>query len=129
MLRCWRVLGSGFLVWLIPFVTSVAIFPLRQSNRGLFDSILAVMVALATGIFLARYLGTVERGFRREAALIGAAWCLMCILLDLPLFLFGGPMKMPLGTYMAEIGVGYLAIPAVAVPVGFLLNARRARTA
>jgi hypothetical protein len=52
----------------------------------------------------------------------------MSILFDLPLFSHG-PMKMPLTSYLSDIGVAYLMYPAIAIPVGWLLEARSGRHA
>jgi len=123
-----KALVLGFLVWLVPFLISVGIFAIRQSNRPLFESIMGVVVAMCTAIFLNLYFRTVERRYGSEGARLGILWCGMCILLDLPLFLFG-PMKMPLGAYLSEIGSGYLMIPAVSIPIGLLLASQSARTA
>lgn len=128
-----KALLYGFLVWLIPFVISVCLFPLRQSNRGLFESIMGIVVALCAASFLSLYFRGVTLRYGWEGALLGALWCGMCILLDLPLFLegpmsLGGPMTMRPGAYLSEIGSGYLMIPAVSVPIGMLLD-RKARTA
>jgi hypothetical protein len=40
-----RTLLFGFLVWLIPFVVAVAVFPVKASSRSLFESIMAVTLA------------------------------------------------------------------------------------
>jgi len=123
-----KALVLGFLVWLVPLLVSFCIFPIRQSNRPLFESIMGVVVAMCTAIFLNLYFRTVERRSGFEGALLGILWCGMCILFDLPLFLFG-PMKMPPGAYLSEIGSGYLMIPAVSIPIGLLLASKSARTA
>jgi len=118
-----KALVLGFLVWLL---ISVAIFPIRRSNRPMFESIMGIVVALAAASFLNLYFRTVERRFAFEGALLGMLWCALCVLCDLPLFLCG-PMKMPMGAYFSEIGSGYLMIPAVSIPVGVLLDRKRER--
>ena len=123
-----KALLFGFLVWLVPFVVSFGIFPLRQSNRPLFESIMGTVVALSAATFLNRYFRRVERRYGFEGVALGILWCAMCILLDLPLFL-EGPMKMSPAAYFGEIGSGYLLIPAVSIPVGLLLDRKLARTA
>ncbi len=42
----------------------------------------------------------------------------IAVAIDAPLMLLGGPMKMSLGQYMADIGVAYLCIPAVVWGIG-----------
>jgi len=115
-------------VWLLPFLISVCLFPVRQSNRPLFESIMSVVVAMCTASFLNLYFRRVERRYGLEGLLLGILWCSMCILFDLPLFL-EGPMTMAPGAYMSEIGSGYFLIPAVTIPIGLLLDRKTVRTA
>jgi len=113
-MKSWkRALGLGFLAWLIPFVVAMFAFPIRESARPLFESIMAVAVtATAVALGLA-YLRRVDHGFVREGLQLGLIWFAMCVLIDAPLMLFGGPMKMSFGAYMADIGLTYVVIPVV----------------
>ncbi len=110
----WRKsLGLGVLSWLIPFLVAFLVFPFRESARPLFESIMAVTVtatAVALGLV---YLKQVKGGFVREGFLLGLIWFGICILIDAPLMLLSGPMKMTLGQYMADIGLTYVIIPIV----------------
>lgn len=123
-----KALVFGFLAWLVPFLISVCLFPVRQSNRPLFESIMPVVLAACAAILLNLYFRKVERRFLAEGALLGVLWLAMSILFDLPMFLFG-PMKMPLGAYISDIGVAYLIFPAVCIPTVSLLETRIARRA
>ena len=49
----------------------------------------------------------------REELLLGLLWFAICVLIDAPLMLLGGPMQMSFGAYMADIGVTYISIPVV----------------
>jgi len=49
----------------------------------------------------------------REAVLVGALWTGFNLLFDYPMFAFG-PMQMTVGAYYSEIGLSYLAFPALA---------------
>ena len=119
----WRALVYGFLVWLVPFVVAVSVFPIRSSSRALFESIMAVVVTLAVVVFAGLYFRRVEASYRKEGMLIGLLWLAMSIGIDLPLF-SSGPMKMPLSSYMADIGVTYLIIPIVTIGFGLVLQAK-----
>lgn len=46
----------GFLIWLISFLVSVLIFPLRTSQRPLFESIMPVVIVIWTVFFAVIYL-------------------------------------------------------------------------
>ncbi len=113
--------GTGSLDTLIPFVVAFLVFPLRASSRPLFESIMPVTVTI-TAVFLGvRYFRQVTRDHVREGVLMGLSWLAICILIDAPLMLFGGPMQMSLAEYMGDIGLTYVIIPAVTVGIGAAL--------
>lgn len=116
----------GFLTWLIPFVVSVLIFPLRTSHRPLFESIMPVVVTVCAVLFAILYFRNLKAAFLQEGVLIGVAWLIVNIVIDLPLFMLEGPMKMSFAEYMMDVGVTYLIIPAVTIGVGFLLQQKAA---
>ncbi|UCC71709.1 MAG: hypothetical protein JSV86_15215 [Gemmatimonadota bacterium] len=116
----------GFLIWLVAFVTALLIFPLRESARPLFESIMPVVVTVATVVFVVLYFRRVNTGYVREGVLLGWLWFAISVIIDLPLMLTG-PMQMSLGAYSADIGLTYLIIPAVTVGVG-LSSAQAAAT-
>ena len=115
-----RAIGLGILVWLIPFAVAFAIFPLHESSRPLFESIMAVAVTGSATGFGLLYMKRVTRSFRGEAIRLGILWFVIAVLIDAPLMLLGGPMKMTFGQYMADIGVTYLCIPVVTWGLGTL---------
>ncbi len=51
----------GLLIWLIPFVVAFAIFPLRESSRPLFESIMPVAITLSVVVFGVAYFREVHR--------------------------------------------------------------------
>ena len=116
-----RVGLFGFLTWLIPFGVSVLIYPIHDSQRPLFESIMPVVVTLCAVGFAILYFRRVRVDFLREGVLTGVAWLAINILLDLLMFM-QGPMKMPLADYMMDIGLTYLIIPTVTVGFGYLLG-------
>jgi len=113
----------GFLLWLIPFAVSVLIFPLRTSQRPLFESILPVVIALWTVFFSILYLSGKKSDLLKEGILIGIAWLLISIVLDLMIFIEGS-IKMPLWDYVADIAVTYLMIPTITSGFGYLMEHR-----
>jgi hypothetical protein len=113
-MKSWgKAIGYGVLVWLVPFVVAFLIFPIHEQMRPLFESIMAVVVAAAVVIFGLAYLKRVDANLRREGMLLGLLWFVICVVIDAPLMLLGGPMKMSLGNYLADIGVTYLMIIAI----------------
>ncbi len=113
MLSWGKAIGMGVLVWLIPFVIAFLIFPLHENARPLFESIMALAVASAAVFFGLKYLKTVNPIAPGAGLTMGLLWFVICLLIDAPLMLLGGPMKMSLGAYMADIGVTYLMIPVI----------------
>ncbi len=108
----------GFLIWLAAFVVAFLIFPLRESSRPLFESIMPVVVASAAAVFAVLYIRGVQSQFLREGVILGVLWLAINVLIDLPLMLTGGPMQMTLAQYVADIGITYLIIPAVTIGIG-----------
>ncbi len=114
----------GFFVWLIPFAVAFVIYPLHESSRPLFESIMPVSIAIAVVVFGVRYLRAVQAGFVREGALLGVLWFVINVVIDAPLMLLGGPMQVTVGQYAADIGATYLMIPAITIGMAAARAAR-----
>jgi len=108
-----RAIGLGVLAWLIPFAVAFLVFPLRASSRPVFESVMAVTVTATAAWLGVAHLRRIARVRAREGLLVGLVWLAICVLIDAPLMLFGGPMQMSLGAYMGDIGLTYLSIPLV----------------
>ncbi len=74
---------------------------------------MAVAVTATAVVLGVVYLRRVEQQVVREGLLLGLIWMVMCVVIDAPLMLLGGPMKMTVGAYMADIGLTYASIPIV----------------
>lgn len=114
-----KALLFGVLIWLIAFLVAFAIYPIRESYRPLFESIMPVVLTLGTVFFAHRYLKGVQAGAGREGLLIGLLWMATNIIIDLPLMLSPSPMQMTLADYFADIGVTYALIPIITTGMGF----------
>lgn len=110
----------GFLVWLIPFVISFLVFPFHDSNRALFESVMAVAVTMSVVLFSVLYFKKADKNFTKEGIMLGVIWYVINIGIDLLMFMWG-PMKMTFVDYMADIGLTYLIIPTVTIGIGKLL--------
>jgi fumarate reductase subunit C len=111
----------GFLLWLIPFIVAFLIFPLRETERPLFETIMAVTVTLTVVVFSILYFGKIDGGYLREGVRIGILWFVISIVIDLLMFMWG-PMKMSFLNYMYDIGFTYLIYPTVTIGFGYLLQ-------
>ena len=118
-----QALLYGFLVWLIPFVIGFLAFPLRASNRALFESIMPVAVTASVVLFSYLYSKGVTKGAVKEGMLLGLIWLAISVVIDLLMFM-RGPMKMTVGEYVADVGLTYLIIPTVTVGFGCLIAKR-----
>jgi len=123
MLRWKRAVLLGLLSWLIPFVASIPLFPLKQVNAPVFEAAMTLVLLLtAGGLFRFYFRGrTFSVG---EAVLVGAIWVVFNLVLDYPMFSYG-PMKMAASKYYSEIGVDYLIYPVFAVAAGWLARPQR----
>lgn len=124
-----RMLAYGFLIWLIPFLVSLAIFPLKETNRGLFESIMPVVVSACVVFFSISYFSKLGSQFLREGTLTGTTWLTISLAIDLFMFLPESPMQMPFIDYMADIGLTYLIMPAITIGFGQLLEKRISKMA
>ena len=115
----------GFFVWLIPFIVAFLIYPIRTSNRALFESIMPVVVTVAVVLFLISYFRKVEVNFLKEGILLGVIWFAISLVIDLMLFMPESPMKMSFVDYLMDIGLTYLIIPTISIGMGYLLERKR----
>jgi uncharacterized membrane protein YpjA len=118
MLSLRKALLYGFFIWIIAFAVAFAIFPVRESNRPLFESIMPVVLAAATVVLAFRYFKGVRQGFAREGVLLGVVWMALNVAIDLPFMLSPSPMQMSLGEYVSDIGATYLLIPIITSGMG-----------
>ena len=121
MKKIWKLALFGFLSWLLTFVASVFLFPLKASHRPLFENLVGVCLIISTVLFTVIYFRKIQKAFVREGLLLGAAFLVANLAFDLCMFM-EGPMKMPFADYMMEIGLAYLSMPIVAVGLGYSLQ-------
>ncbi len=112
----------GFLAWLIPFI-SAFFFYTREGkltiDQLLFKNIMVVVGSVTGAILLVLYFKKIKADYLREGIITGIIWFAINILLDLLILI---PMSgMPVSKYFTQIGLGYLAIPAMAIAVGATL--------
>jgi hypothetical protein len=111
-LTSWRrAIGLGFLSWLLPFLLAFPLFPLKQANPPLFDSVMGLAVIGAAALLGRRYFRAGSTPAFGEALLLGFVWVAINLVMDYPMFNYG-PMKMAAAQYYSEIGASYLMYPA-----------------
>ena len=117
MRSIWREIAFAFFSWLLPFVFAVCIFPLKASHTALFDTLMGVALAASTVLLGCLYLRRAGERYVAHGVRIGVEWVAANLLLD-GLMFSGGPMKMSLSDYAMDIGLAYLAIPAITIGLG-----------
>lgn len=117
-----KIVLFGFLVWLVPFVVSFFIYPLKTAGSPLFESIMPLVITIIVVALTFLYLKSIETSFIKEGFIIGAVWFILNIAIDLILFLPPSPMQMTLTNYMMDIGITYLMIPVITIGMGYMAD-------
>ncbi len=111
----------GFLLWLIPFIVSFLVYPVREINYPFFETIMPIALAACVVVFGTLYMKDVDRSHIAEGLKIGVLWFIMSVVIDLFIFMWG-PMKKTFPDYMTDIGLTYLIYPIVTVGFGLILK-------
>ena len=119
-----KILGFGFLTWVIPFVVSFFFFDVSTGkfiiDEIFFKSIMIVLSTIVGSAFLIKYFSKIKMNFVREGAIVGMSWCIINWVLDFVILL---PMsEMDPFTYFIQIGMRYLNAPIIAIAMGILLS-------
>lgn len=115
-----RAFIYGFLLWIIPFLASVVIFPLKKTDPAFFQSILGVVSITLALILTVHYFQKVK-GNLKEGIFLGLIFAIISWFFDFFFFIWG-PIKMPLVAYIKEIGIGYLIYIIIPLGFGYLLG-------
>ena len=117
----WAIV-SAILVWLIPFVVSILLSRVRQSDRIFFETIMpVVLTATAVTFSVLRRTGP---STALNGLVLGCIWFVVCIGMDLMMFT-RGPMAMSFVDYMKDIGLAYLIFPPITAGAGWLIQRER----
>lgn len=120
-----KIGGFGFLIWLIPFLVSFLIFPLREDNRALFESIMPVILTIVVIKLTIFYYLKLEKDFLREGIMLGVIWFVISVIIDLIMFIPESEWHMSFSDYMMDIGLTYLIILMIPIGFGYLLEKRK----
>lgn len=119
-----KIVIFGFLVWLVPFAVSFLVFPLKASMRPLFESIMPLILTIVVITLTYYYMKNLNANFVKEGIVIGIAWYIINIAIDLVMFLPASPMQMSFADYMMDIGLTYVMIPVITIGMGYLLSSK-----
>jgi EamA domain-containing membrane protein RarD len=115
-----RAFTYGFLLWILPFLFSVAIFPLKKTDPAFFQSLMTVISALFVVILSIHYFRKTQ-GNLKEGIFLGVIFFVVSLFFDFFFFVWG-PIKMPLVAYVKEISIGYLIYPIITIGFGYSLR-------
>jgi hypothetical protein len=115
-----RAFVYGFLLWILPFLALVLIFPLKKTDPAFFQSSLGVISMTLAVLFTVHYFRKTQ-GSLKEGIFLGLIFAVISWFFDF-LFFVWGPIKMPLVAYVKEIGIGYLLYIVIPVGFGYLLG-------
>jgi EamA domain-containing membrane protein RarD len=113
----------SFLLWLIPFIISIAIFPFKTSEPFLFRSLMTVISVAMVVILSTLYFKKTE-GNLKEGIFLGILFLAISLSFDYFVFIWG-PIKMSAGSYIKEIGISYLVYPIIVIGYGYLLGLKK----
>lgn len=116
-----RAILLGFVVWAVLFAAGSVSLPVRELWRALFESIMALVLAAIVVVASAVHFNRVKEGYLKEGFSIGFLWLAICLLLDIPVYLYG-PAGMPWNDYLADIGLTYIMIPTITIGFGVVLE-------
>lgn len=112
----------GFIAWLVPFLAAF-LFYTREGKLTIdilfFKSIMVAVGSATAAFLLISYFKKINADYFKEGIRVGILWFAVNILLDLLILLPMSGMAIP--TYFMQIGLGYLAIPAMSIAVGTTL--------
>lgn len=108
----------GFLLWIIPFIISIAIFPFKKPEPFLFHSLMTV-ISVSTVVILSILYFKKTNGNLREGIFLGIIFLVVSLSFDYFMFIWG-PIKMTVPAYIKEIGITYLIYPIITLGFTYL---------
>jgi len=108
----------GFLLWIIPFIISIAIFPFKKPEPFLFHSLMTV-ISVFTVVILSILYFKKTNGNLREGIFLGIIFLVVSLSFDYFMFIWG-PIKMTVPAYIKEIGITYLIYPIITLGFTYL---------
>ncbi|HEY0798384.1 MAG TPA: hypothetical protein VGD50_04495 [Candidatus Baltobacteraceae bacterium] len=114
--RVGLLIGFGVISWVVPFVASFALYPIKGANEPLFETIVSIIILATAGALGRLWYRSVPPVHIGDGFALGIAWLLINVVLDqLMLLSIFGTNRMSLGVYLTQVGLKYLIIPFVLV--------------
>ncbi len=123
--RWLKMVGFGFLLWVIPFIISIPLVPLMTTDLATFKAVMTAVGGLSGMLLIVLYFKDVKEQQFREGAIVGTVWLLLNWALDIIILLPLTNQTLPV--YFTQIGVAYLVAPAMTLGTGYLLENAKAK--
>ena len=120
IIRILKLIGYGFLVWLIPTIITSAliIFP---NITYFFDIVSALSLIISAAVFSYLYFKDVTINFIKEGIITGITWLILSIVFDL-IMIIVGISTISLTSYALLVVPLYVIIPVITVSYGLHLD-------
>ena len=115
-----KIVYYGIFVWVIPSLITVTL-TFFSGDMNIFEIVSAVSIAVTAIAFSYIYLNSIKSNFIKEGVLIGLAWLIISIVLDLFLIVVGFT-QLSLINYAMYVAPLYIIIPAITIGLGLYLN-------
>ncbi|MBU0497991.1 MAG: hypothetical protein KKC68_02550 [Candidatus Thermoplasmatota archaeon] len=122
MYKYLKISSYGIFIWLIPFILSFIIFPIRDNNRILFESLMPLILTIVVMLFTILYFTKPATTFLKDGLILAIIWISISIILDLIMFLPETTWQMSISDYFMDIGITYLIIGIIPLGIGYLLE-------
>ena len=122
-----RIIGYGFLTWLIPFIIAIPFYSPDGKilvDPFLFKSIMVVTGAVVGAFLIIRLFKPLTRRYLNQGIRIGIVWLCINWMMDLLILIPMSGLDIP--SYFNQIGLRYLLIPIMTIMAGII--AQNAKT-
>jgi hypothetical protein len=123
-----KVLGLGFIVWVVPLLAENAFFYLQMYNAQIFNPVVLLIGVCVTLVALALYLPGIRSSLIAEGWILGCVWLLFCWAGDVLFFLITLHGHFSIAGYFLQEGWLHAYILICAVVCGYLAHAIDARS-
>ncbi|MCP4648253.1 MAG: hypothetical protein GY852_11075, partial [bacterium] len=109
---------------LIPFFVSFLFVDASGNfliSETFFKTIMIVVGALVGVVLAVKYFQGIKRDYLKEGVLLGVAWFVINILIDLAM-VYSGFFPMTVGQYFTDIGLRYLSIPIYTIGMAYIIS-------
>lgn len=114
-----KIIGFGFIIWLIPTLATLSVTYLEAMNY--FDVVTSVSIAVTVIALTYLYFRDIHENYIKEGIISGVIWLAISIILDVVL-IFLGVNKVSLMEYVIYIAPIYIIIPAITIGLGLYKN-------